>query len=113
MLDGIPPASSGDISTYSAARKVQETERASTFRLVGSTGASATPPAEVLHALDAAARVHEDLQSRGLSVSFDVQPKGDVRVSIVDSGGSVVRQLAPAHALEALNGDSSIDDLTA
>jgi hypothetical protein len=113
MLDGIPPASAGDISTFSAARNVRATERTAAFRLAGSAGALATPPAEVLHALDAAARVHEDLQSRGLSVAFDVQPKGDVRVRIVDSGGSVVRELAPAKALDALNGDSSVDDLTA
>jgi hypothetical protein len=111
MLDRIPPVATGDSSTYGAARKVQATERGASFRLTAVPGTPATPPAEVLNALDGAARVDEELRSRGLTVSFDVQPKGDVRVRISDSSGAVLHDLAPAHALDALSGESSLDDL--
>jgi hypothetical protein len=111
MLDRIAPASTGDISTY--ARQIRATEQAASFRLSGVPGVPATPPAEVLHALDGAARVDEELRSRGLSVSFDAQPEGGLRVRIVDSGGSVVSDMAPAEALDALSGDTPLDDLTA
>lgn len=114
MLDKIGPASSGDINIYGAARQVRETDRGAAFRLRSVSGVPATPPAEVLRALDGAARVDEELRSRGLSVSFDVQPKGDVRVRVVDdASGSVVRELAPAHALDAISGEAPLADLTA
>lgn len=112
MLDRIPPASTGDYTTYGAARQVQATERgAGGFRLSGPHGVPTSPPAEVLRALDSAARVGEELRSRGLSVSFDVQPEGDVRVRVVDAGGAVVHELAPARALDAVS-EGSVDDLT-
>ena len=55
----------------------------------------------------------KSLRSRGLSVSFDAQPEGGLRVRIVDSGGSVVSDMAPAEALDALSGETPLDDLTA
>jgi hypothetical protein len=112
MLDRIPPASSGDIATYGAARQVRETERvASGFRLASLHGLPTTPPAEVLRALDGAARVDVELRSRGLSVSFDVQPEGSVRVRVVDGGGSTVRELGPSEALDALGDEHAFDAL--
>ena len=74
MLDRLGPASSGDMNILGAARRVSETDRAGSFKLRAVAGVPATPPAEVLNALDSAQRVDGELTSRGLSVSFDVQP---------------------------------------
>jgi hypothetical protein len=61
--------------------------------------------------LDSAARVHEELRAHGLNVSFDVEPGGAVRVSVVDENGALVRSLSPSAALDALSGDGSVDGL--
>jgi hypothetical protein len=113
MLDRLGPASSGDINIYGAARRVSETDRAGAFKLRAVSGVPATPPAEVLNALDSAQRVDHELRSRGLSVSFDTQADGGVRVSVVDSDGQVVRDLAPSAALDAISGSSPLATLTA
>jgi len=47
-----------------------------------------------------------------LSVSFDVQPEGDVRVSVLDATGNVVRDPAPAHALGLLGAHGAVERLT-
>ena len=114
MIEKIPPAITGDTDPYLAARNVRATERgATTFRLANSTDLPSSPPPEVLSGLDSAARVHEELRAHGLNVSFDVQPDGGVRVSVVDENGAVVRSLSPSKALDALSGDGAIGQLGA
>ena len=113
MLDRLGPASSGDMNIYGAARRVSETDRAGSFKLRAVAGVPATPPAEVLNALDGAQRVDHELRSRGLNVSFDVQPQGGVRVRVVDGSGQVVRDLGPSAALDAITGDAPLSTLTA
>ena len=114
MLDGIQPVSTGEIDTVGAARHVLQTEQqsASGFRLVASgDGVPQSPPPEVLRALDSAARVHGELRSRGLNVSFDTQPQGGVRVRVVDDGGQVVNEVSPTRALDVLSGDAPVEAL--
>lgn len=113
MLDRLGPASSGDINIYGAARRVSETDRAGSFKLQTVAGVPATPPAEVLQALDGAQRVDQELRARGLSVSFDTQPAGGVRVRVVDGSGSIVRELGPSEALDAISGEAPLSTLTA
>jgi hypothetical protein len=113
MLDRLGPASSGDMNILGAARRVSETDRAGAFKLKAVSGVPATPPAEVLNALDGAQRVDAELSSRGLSVSFDVQPGGDVRVRVLDRSGATVRDLAPSEALDAISGSTPLATLTA
>lgn len=114
MLDGINPTS-GDISAYGAAQRVQATEKAaSDFSLATVHGVPASPPTEVLRALDSAARVDDELRSRGLRVSFDQQDDGSVRVGVVDESGSLVGVASSAtHALDVFSGDAPLVDLTA
>jgi hypothetical protein len=107
MLNGIPPIGATD-ARYAAALRLQANEREGAFSLSNPGG----PPPEVLAALDGAARVHGELRSQGLNVSFDVQPEGDVRVRVVDGSGNVVRDLAPAHALDLLGSQSAVEQLT-
>jgi hypothetical protein len=114
MLDGINPTS-GDISAYGAAQRLQATEKgAADFRLGSIHGVPASPPPEVLRALDSAARVDDELRSRGLRVSFDQQDDGSVRVGVVDESGDLVGVASsPSHALDVFSGDASLVDLTA
>lgn len=113
MLDGIHP-SSGDISAYGAAQRLQATEKAASFNLATVHGVPASPPPEVLRALDSAARVDDELRSRGLRVSFDQQDDGSVHVGVVDETGSLVGVASsPSHALDVFSGDAPLVDLTA
>jgi hypothetical protein len=119
MIDKTPPLlPTSDLSAYGAARHVRATEQQSAkFRLLKSPDAGqdlpASPPADVLSGLDSAARLHDELHSRGMNVSFDVQPDGGVRVSVLDSTGNVVRNYSAAHGLDALSGENPVDDLYA
>lgn len=102
----IPPVSAMD-PRFEAARRLQTHGREGTFTVSQPGG----PPPEVLDALDGAARVHDELRAHGLSVSFDVQPEGDVKVSVVDGSGNVVRDLAPAHALALFGLQDAVEQL--
>jgi hypothetical protein len=114
MIEKLPPlAPLVDLNAYGAARQVRATEQAAKFRLLQDPDLPATPPPDVLSGLDSAARLHDELHSRGLNVSFDVQPDGGVRVSVLDENGSLVRAFSPAEGLDALSGDHPIDDLEA
>ena len=107
MLNGLPPIGATD-ARYAAARRLQANDREGAFSVSTTSG----PPPEVLAALDGAARVHDELRSAGLSVSFDVQPEGDVRVRVSDGSGNVVSDLAPARALQLLGSQGAVEQLT-
>jgi hypothetical protein len=112
MSNGIPPIGSGDYYAQpTSIRRAQPSGAAAAPFSMAKNGVPSTPPAEVLAALDGAARVHQELSSRGLSVSFDVQPEGDVHVSVVDSTGNVVHQLSPARALDVLGSIQGLQQL--
>jgi len=114
MIEKLPPlAPLVDLNAYGAARQVRATEQAAKFRLLQDPDLPSSPPPDVLSGLDSAARLHDELHSRGLNVSFDVQPDGGVRVSVLDENGSLVRAFSPAEGLDALSGEQSIDDLEA
>ena len=102
----IPPVSAMD-PRFEAARRLQSHGREGTFTVPDSSG----PPPEVLDALDGAARVHDELRAHGLSVSFDVQPEGDVKVRVIDESGNVVHDLAPAHALALFGSHGAVEQL--
>jgi hypothetical protein len=116
MIENTPPLTpTGNLSAYGAARQVRNTEQSAKFRLVGGSGSGFpdTPPPDVLSGLDSAARLHDELHARGLNVSFDVQPDGGVRVSVLDETGKVVKDFSPAQGLDALSGELPVDDFDA
>jgi uncharacterized FlaG/YvyC family protein len=57
----------------------------------------ASPPPEVLDALDTAARVLEELASRRISLHFEyVEGTHEVKIQVVnESDGSVIREIPP------------------
>jgi hypothetical protein len=108
MIDRLRPVSTGDISVSGprAAAKAAKTS----FKLATPSGVPATPPAEVLKALDTCQGVDEELRSRGLRVSFS-QGGSPLGMSIVDGHGAVVKELSPTQALDVFSGVGSLDDL--
>jgi hypothetical protein len=109
MLESIPPAKAGDTDSVGAVREAASSGAA--FRLPPADEHHTGPPPEVLHALDRVQRTDHELRSRGLSVSFDLQPQGGVRVSLVNESGELVQELSPSEALEALSGEGPIKGL--
>ena len=112
MSERIPPLTPGEPNPLGAARNVQATERgAARFRLVtGTKEVAPRPPADVLNALDSAALVHDELHSRGMNVSFDVQSNGSVRISVLDEHGAVVHVFpGSSAALAAFGGDAPLE----
>ncbi len=108
MIDRLRPVSTGDISV-SGPRAASPGSKAS-FRLAAPAGVPATPPAEVLKALDTCQGVDQELRDRGLRVSFS-QAGNPLGMSIVDTKGTVVKELSPTQALDVFSGVGSLDDL--
>lgn len=71
----------------------------------------ASPPPEVLEALDAAQAVQAELDRRGLSVSFDTDDTGRLGISIRSADGTLLRSYSPGEALEALGGEEPLAEL--
>jgi len=64
------------------------------------------PPAEVLHALDAAQRVLADLQARQIDLRYEVDPQTKkVHAQLVGPDGSIIREIPARHALDLLAGE--------
>ena len=74
------------------------------------TGVPATPPAEVLDALDTAARVLEELASRRIGLHFEyVEAKHEVHIQVInEDDGSVVREIPPGALLDLAAGTSQV-----
>jgi hypothetical protein len=113
MLEKIPSTAARHVDVYGAARRVQASEQSRKTFSVASPKVPSSPPAEVLAALDGVARVEAQLSQRGLRVSYDVEPRGEVRVSVVNADGAVVRRLGPADALEVLSDASRVAEIAA
>ena len=67
-----------------------------------------TPPAEVLHALDAAQQVMADLQSRNVEIRFAMDG-GHVRTQLVDNKGEIIQEIPASRGLDILAGQHLVD----
>ena len=80
-------------------------EGAVAFRLEQASAIPATPPPEVLDALDDAARALEELASRRLSLHFEYDDAiNRVRVQVTNEDGKVVREIPPSALLDIAAG---------
>jgi hypothetical protein len=75
------------------------------FRLERASAIPATPPPEVLEALDNAARVLEELAARRLTLHFEYdEAVNQVRVQVTNEEGKVVREIPPSTLLDIAAG---------
>jgi uncharacterized FlaG/YvyC family protein len=74
------------------------------------TSIPATPPAEVLDALDTAARVLEELASRRITLHFEYNDAAkQVHIQVVNADdGTVVREIPPGALLELAAGNADV-----
>jgi len=112
-MSGLGPIDRALAAQVGTVRRAQAgaTQKAS-FSLPIDTGIPASPPAEVLRALDRVQRVANELHARGLGVSFDVDETSRARVRVVDSKGGIVREIPVVRALDLLSGDQPLGELT-
>jgi hypothetical protein len=109
-LDGVRPSDAlGNVNQTQASGRKAETSGPS-FKLAHD-GIPASPPAEVLRSLDRVQRVSGDLRSRGLEIRFERSGEQSVTAQVVDSRGSVLREIPAATALDYLTGDLPAGDL--
>jgi hypothetical protein len=79
---------------------------ARTDRVELSAGIPATPPPEVLEAVDAAARAYEELHARGRELRFERDAHtGTLVIEVRDLDGNVVRRIPPNEALAVASGE--------
>ena len=67
----------------------------------------ASPPPEVLEAMDAAGRVARELHETGRELRFTPPPEGEhgrVRVEVCDLDGNVLRAIPPSELLDVAAG---------
>jgi hypothetical protein len=68
----------------------------------------ATPPNEVLHALDRAAQVLQRLAAQDVHLHFEVGEDQKIRIQVVDDEGNVLRQIPQQQALDLLAGHGGL-----
>lgn len=74
---------------------------------------SPTPPPEVLQALDAAARVLEELASKRIRLHFAYDGHADaVRVQVLRADGTLVREIPPSVLVDIASGAQSDGHVT-
>jgi uncharacterized FlaG/YvyC family protein len=106
-IDGVLTSKVGAMSRPQTA----STQKAAFSLPTDDTSIPASPPPEVLQALDRVQRVASELQARGLGVKFDVDETSKARVRVVDSKGGIVREIPVVRALDLLSGDQPLPDL--
>jgi len=100
-----------ELNSFSAAPerapRAARTASADDTLAVSSGDVPASPPAEVLEAMDAAGRVARELHATGRELRF-VPPAdsavGHVRVEVRDLDGNVLREIPPSELLDVATG---------
>jgi hypothetical protein len=97
---------------YDAQQRAQRAARAGTAAAAADVDARssdeipASPPPEVLEAMDAAGRVARELHAQGRELRFTppAQPAGRVQVEVRDLDGIVLRTIPPSELLDVATG---------
>jgi hypothetical protein len=72
-------------------------------------GVPATPPTEVLYALDRAQSVLAELASRQVSMHISVDEEtSKIRVALYDGDGRLIREVPASHATAMLSGERPV-----
>jgi len=97
-LDGVFPAR--DVQRSRAQASAPRTDAA-----VFSSSVPASPPPEVLSAIDNAARVLEELASKRVNLHFEYDDRSNrVRVQVLDQDGKLLREIPPTQFADIASG---------
>jgi hypothetical protein len=105
MIDNIASAGSGPVYPT---RPTNRTAPVTPATPAADPSIPDKPPAEVLHALDAAQQVISDLASRNVEIRFQVDD-GHVRTQLVDNNGEIIQEIPARHGLDMLAGQHLVD----
>lgn len=105
MIDNIASAGSGPVYPT---RPTTRTAPATQAAPVADTSIPDKPPAEVLHALDAAQQVISDLAARNVEIRFQMTD-GHVQTQLVDNDGKIIQEIPARHGLDILAGQNLVD----
>jgi hypothetical protein len=109
MIYGPSPIGPGDHTPPVRGAQRVPAQSAAVFELERAIALPPTPPAEVLDAIDTAARVLEELASKRLSLHFEYDDAHNkVRVQVTNAEGKVVRTVPPSELLDIAAGHSSV-----
>jgi hypothetical protein len=109
MIDRITPSTPLEAPAASrpVARKNPEFKLQAVETLPG--GVPATPPPEVLYALDRAQSVIAELASRQVSMRISVDEEtSKIKVALYDGEGRLIREVPPSHATAMLSGERPV-----
>ena len=111
MIDRISPNKASETPavspTHPAAAKGSEFKLEAVDTLPG--GVPASPPKEVLYALDRAQSVIAELASRQVNMRVSVDKETDkIHVALYDSEGKLIREVPAAHATAMLSGERPV-----
>lgn len=106
MLEGI--GQSGGPQRIERQGGVNRLERTAAVQPTGTYDIPASPPADLLHELDRAASVIDDLAARQVNVHFAIDDKtGKVHVQVVDGQGQLIREIPTPRLFDVLSSGSS------
>ena len=111
MIDRVTPSTPPETPAVSPSRPVARKD--SEFTLAAAQkledAVPATPPAEVLYALDRAQSVIAELASRQVSMHISVDEETDkIHVALYDGDGKLIREVPAAHATSILSGERPV-----
>ena len=104
MIDRVPPSTPPEAPAVSRAPARKDAEFKLEPTLAG--GVPATPPPEVLYALDRAQSVLAELASRQISMHISVDEEtSQIHVALYDGEGKLIREVPASHATAMLSGE--------
>ncbi len=107
MVDGLPPVDGSQGGTPAPVQRNAEAPRLFAVSPPAAGQLPDLPPAEVLDALDTAARVLHELDRKQVSIKLEHDPAtNELRAHVADANGST-REISHGRLLNVLDGDTA------
>ena len=107
MVDGLPPVDGSQAGTPPPTQRAAEAPRLFAVSSRAGDQLPDLPPAEVLDALDTAARVLHELDRKQVKVRLEHDPStNELRAHVSDAGGAE-REISHGRLLNVLDGDTA------
>lgn len=107
MVDGLPPVDGTQAGTPAPAQRPAGAPRLFAVSSSGAGGVPELPPAEVLDALDTAARVLHELDRKQVKIKLEHDPATNELHAKVSSANGGEREISHGRLLNVLDGDTA------